>query len=201
MSRRRKFDQFMALARPAASDRVIDVGVDDSSYRQSDWWPTNFFEARYPYPENITAVGLHEGEDFARQHPAVRYVQADGCSLPFDDLAFDSYFSNAVVEHVGDRDRQREFVAEAVRVARKVFMTTPNFWFPVEQHTWVPLVHWLPPRQRRAAFNRLGRPRANEIWLLKPRDFKALFPPGVDVRLEYSAASIIAFARRLDVSP
>ena len=63
---------------------------------------------------------------------------------PFDDGSFDVVFSNAVIEHVGDRERQGQLVREALRVGRRVFLTTPNRWFPVEVHTRLPFVHWLP---------------------------------------------------------
>lgn len=39
---------------------------------------------------------------------------------------------------------------------RGVFLTTPNRWFPVEVHTALPLLHWLPPRAFRHALARLG---------------------------------------------
>ena len=59
-----------------------------------------------------------------------------GATLPFADGAFDLGFSNAVVEHVaGGRDGQRQFVAELCRVAQRVFVTTPNRWFPLDPHT------------------------------------------------------------------
>ena len=70
-------------------------------------------------------------------------------------------FSNAVVEHLEDRERQRSFASEAARVGRRVFLATPNRRFPVEVHTRLPLVHWLPPSglrtYLRAARERLGR--------------------------------------------
>ena len=53
---------------------------------------------------------------------------------------------------------QARFIKELHRVARRVVcLTTPNRWFPVEVHTSVPLLHWLPPRAYRAvlAFTRL----------------------------------------------
>jgi hypothetical protein len=53
--------------------------------------------------------------------------------------------SAAVIEHVGSFARQCDFLKECCRVARRaVFVTTPNRWFPVEFHTILPLVHWLP---------------------------------------------------------
>jgi len=49
-------------------------------------------------------------------------------------------------------------MAEARRVARKgVFVTTPNRWFPVEFHTVLPFVHWLPPRMFRRILTVTGR--------------------------------------------
>jgi len=52
---------------------------------------------------------------------------------------------------------QARFVAELYRVCRKgIFVTTPNRWFPVEFHTVLPLVHWLPMPRFRALLQRLG---------------------------------------------
>jgi hypothetical protein len=63
-----------------------------------------------------------------------------------------------VIEHVGSWARQCAFVAECCRVARRaVFITTPNRWFPVEFHTVLPLVHWLPKEVFRAVMRRTGR--------------------------------------------
>jgi len=66
--------------------------------------------------------------------------------------------SSAVIEHVGSLASQCAFVAECCRVARRaVFITTPNRWFPVEFHTVLPLVHWLPKEIFRALMRRTGR--------------------------------------------
>jgi hypothetical protein len=40
---------FTDILEPGSNDRVVDVGVSDSSYGVSDSWDTgNFFEAWYP---------------------------------------------------------------------------------------------------------------------------------------------------------
>src|SRR5207245_11001065 len=82
---------------------------------------------------------------FAAGFPRVTAVQAAGRERSFPDGAFDLGFSNAVVEHVaGGREAQRRFVHELCRVAGRVFVTTPNRFFPLEVHSLLPFAHWLP---------------------------------------------------------
>ncbi len=168
---------------PDEHTTVVDVGVTDSGFGQTeDAAPgDNFFEALYPWPERITAVGIGEFTRFQAAFPRVRYVQADGRSLPFADGEFDMLVSNAVVEHVGGHDDQHAFVHELCRVADRVFVTTPNRWFPIEVHTLVPLVHWLPKSQADALFRTLGKPGATTLHLLRPAEFRALFPYRVEI--------------------
>ncbi len=142
---------------------MVDVGVTDAPFGGGS--SDNFFEAMYPWPDRITAVGHTELDRFAAAFPQVRAVRADGRDLPFSDGAFDLGFSNAVVEHVaGGRDGQRRFVHELCRVARRVFVTTPNRWFPLEVHTLLPFVHWLPAsaRARVIPVRRRARPARAE---------------------------------------
>ena len=181
-SRRRKFALFMETMAPTAETKVLDIGADDSAFGEGGGCSTlNFFEELYPWPEQVTALGLNEGERFRASFPRVRYVQGDALALPFADGSFDVVFSNAVIEHVGDRERQRRFVAEALRVGRRAFVTTPNRWFPVEVHTRLPLVHWLPERLAHRAYELARKPWAKEVNLLGPGSLQDLFPPGTRV--------------------
>jgi hypothetical protein len=178
-SRERKLRLFLELYRPGPETTVVDVGVTDAPFggNSSD----NFFEALYPWPERITAVGHTDLARFAAAFPAVRVVRADGRELPFEDGAFDIGFSNAVVEHVaGGREGQRRFIAELCRVARQVFVTTPNRWFPLDPHTLLPFTHWLPPGPAR---ERVLRARGFDDVLdpLGPRELAGLFPYPVRV--------------------
>ena len=174
-SRERKLRLFLELCRPGPETTVVDIGVTDAPFG-SGGSTDNFFEALYPWPERITAVGHTELDRFAAAFPRVRAVRADGRDLPFADGEFDLGFSNAVVEHVaGGRSGQRQFVGELCRVARRVFVTTPNRWFPVDPHTLVPFAHWLPPGPAR---ERLFRARGFDDVLepLGPCALASLFP-------------------------
>ena len=190
-SRQRKLRLFLEELQPTATTSVLDVGADELGFGDAPGRATmNFFEELYPWPERITALGQHDGAAFRRRYPAVRYVQGDACALPFADGAFDLYFSNAVIEHVGGKERQQAFVAEAVRVARRAFVTTPNRWFPLEVHTRLPLVHWLPERAAQRSYDLVGKGWAKENHLLGPGELRALFP--VPVRVVNLGMTLVA---------
>ncbi|HYX77696.1 MAG TPA: class I SAM-dependent methyltransferase, partial [Gaiellaceae bacterium] len=174
------------------------VGVGDTPFGTEPGVAAthNFFEALYPWPAQITAVSDVPLPNFAQAFPAVRRVVADGLDLPFGNCEFDVAFSNAVVEHVGGREEQRRFVAEVCRVAPRVFLSTPNRWFPVETHTLVPLVHWLPRPQADRAMSALRRENWAQVALLGKRELLELFPPGVATRVVESRITISVVAER-----
>jgi SAM-dependent methyltransferase len=131
------YRDFLHLMSPSDTDRILDVGVSDVVNDGA-----NLLERLYPHSHNITAVGLGEGGAFQSAYPMVEFRQiVAGAPLPFADSAFDIVASNAVIEHVGSRVAQKAFVAELARVGRRVFLTAPNRWFPVEHHTGAPLAH------------------------------------------------------------
>jgi SAM-dependent methyltransferase len=181
-SRRRKLRLFLDELQPTAETTVLDVGADELGFGEGGRCGTlNFFEELYPWPRQITALGLHDGTAFRARYPAVRYVQGDATALPFADGEFDIVFSNAVIEHLGGREQQRTFVYEALRVGRRVFITTPNRRFPLELHTRLPLVHWLPGNLSQPLYRALGREEGTELHLLSRRSLAALFPGRVRV--------------------
>jgi SAM-dependent methyltransferase len=190
-SREDKLRLFHDLLRPGPETTVLDVGVTDAPFGGGS--TDNFFEAMYPWPDRITAVGNTGLERFRRAFPLVSVVEADGRDLPFADGMFDIAFSNAVVEHVaGGRVAQRRFVHELCRVAARVFVTTPNRFFPLEVHTLLPLAHWL-PREPRDRLIRL-RGFTDVLDPLGPRELASLFP--YPVRLLNRGMTLVAVGPR-----
>ena len=193
-SRRRKLALFLELMQPDSATTVLDVGVDEVSLGEpggeGGCTTHNVLEEDYPWPERITALGLHDGTRFRDRYPHIPYVQGDACALPFPDGAFDVVHSNAVIEHVGDRERQEAFVREALRVGRRVFVTTPNRWFPIEVHTKLPFVHWLPEALAGRAYDLARMPWAKENHLLGRSELRTLFPG--DVRIDNLWLTLVA---------
>jgi hypothetical protein len=152
--RREMYERFLAAARIEPQHSIIDIGAtSDRTYDHS-----NYFVAWYPWKTRVTAVGVDDASFLETAYPGVKFFKADGKRLPFADGSFDYAHSSAVLEHVGSRDEQVRFLREMWRVSRKgIFATTPNRWFPIEFHTVLPLLHWLPPALFRRALRSIGR--------------------------------------------
>lgn len=138
MARNRIYSDFVRISRPSPEEVILDVGVSDVTTDAA-----NALERLYPYPDRVIAAGLGAGDDFRDEYPDITYRQIEADKpLPFADGAFDIVTSNAVLEHVGSEAAQRRLVAELMRVGRRVFLTVPNRFFPIEHHTAIPFLHW-----------------------------------------------------------
>jgi len=137
-NRRRKWNLFLREMKPQPEEKILDIGFSEEEYSATD----NFLEKNYPYLDQVTALSVDEAKIFKKSYPQVNTVTYDGKKFPFPDNTFDICWSNAVIEHVGDKEKQVLFLKEIYRVGKKAFITTPNRFFPVEIHTRVPALHW-----------------------------------------------------------
>lgn len=97
------FLAFLAATRIGPSDTVLDVGLTRGHEHSI------YLDTWYPHKSRLTAASLDDA---------------------FNDGAFDYVHSTAVLEHVGDRASQAEFLRQTWRVARRgIFITTPNRGF------------------------------------------------------------------------
>lgn len=176
-ARRKIFNLFMRELAPASQARVADFGVSGHDEHPAHY----FFETFYPYTANLTAIG-REAEDarwMAERFDGLTFLEADLRSIPLADNYFDAGICNAVVEHAGCQEQQAALVREVCRVSRSVMFTTPNKGFPVELHTFLPFVHWLPDPAFRRVLHWLGFKYFEDPENLKPlgaHDFLSLFP-------------------------
>lgn len=185
-------------------ERVLDIGSQVGG-------PHEQILERFPDRRNITAVNLLPEHLAAVRaaYPEVTTQQADARSLPFSDKSFDFVYSNAVIEHVGDRDDQRQMAREIQRVGRSWFVTTPNRWFPFEFHTRLPLVSWLPRNAMRRvarlyAYHHLQRRYMSgidftDVHLLGAGDLRAMFPDSriVKCRVTVWPETLVAIGPKL----
>ncbi len=177
-ARKKMFLRFERELQPAKTDEVLDLGVTPDT-RLAD---SNFFEKLYPYKDKITIASIEDCEFLVGKFGLKGFVQnKSGEPLPFKDGQFDILFCSAVLEHVGTREQQKFFLKECMRISKKIFITTPNRYFPVEMHTFLPFLHWLPW----PVFQKIVRKLKGEFWadihnlnLVSGRDIKEMFGEG-----------------------
>lgn len=171
--RRKIFVSFMETMRPTARSRVLDVGVTpDRTLPES-----NFLESLYPYRDRLVVTSIEDASHLEQEYPGIRFVRTEKLDLPFADKTFNIVFCSAVLEHVGDYDQKKSFVAELFRVSERFFIITPNRQFPMEFHTLLPFIHWLPPSVHQPILRALGMEfwsRTENLNLLTPRSLRKI---------------------------
>lgn len=177
-TRRKIFEIFMRECAPTPDSRVADFGVSGHRSHPAHY----FFEQMFPYRGNLTAIGRpsEEAEWLPNKFPGLHFLQADLRKIPLPNLHFDCGICNAVVEHAGPREQQIALVSEVSRVCRCAMFTTPNKWFPIELHTFLPVLHWLPNLTYRKILMRIGFKYFADVEnlnLLDTDGFRNLFPP------------------------
>jgi ubiquinone/menaquinone biosynthesis C-methylase UbiE len=132
---------------------VLDVGVTSDKKALA----SNYFEKHYPVKSKITALSNQDASFLEEVYPGLKFQLGDARQLPFNDQSMDVIFSSAVIEHIGSYENQKTMLQECYRVAKHgIFITTPNRWYPIELHTILPLLHWLPKFIHRKILKLLG---------------------------------------------
>lgn len=132
--------------------KVLDLGTTPLTHKHE-----NFFLHKYPYQQMISCLSNQKLDSLKKIFPKIKFLRGDARKIKFKNSKFDLVYSNAAIEHVGKFENQIKFIKEALRVSKKfVFISTPNKYFPIELHTFLPLIHFLPQKYYRFILIKLG---------------------------------------------
>jgi SAM-dependent methyltransferase len=188
-ARSKRAELFRAAFRISENTTLLDLGSEDGSHISSVVQGTAILP-RNVFIADIDAHAVAEGH---RRFGFTPVVAGEDDSLPFPDGFFDIVHCSSVIEHVTipkqqvwshmsglefrrrSLERQRLFALEIIRLGRQYYVQTPNRWFPLESHTWLPFLGWLP----RIALIPVLR-STNRFWVKKTQpDWNLLDAPTV----------------------
>lgn len=202
ISRTKKLELFNKTFSPTEGIRILDVGAEANPRGDR----TLQFIDSYSWKKNLTVVNLDPQHiDLIKEHyPEVNSIVADACELPWSDKYFDIVYSNAVIEHVGDFEKQKQMAAEIMRVGKRWFVTTPNRWYPFEFHMRLPFITWLPGSTylwigRIISYNHVHKKymsgiKHDGLRLMDASEMKTCFPDSkiIKQRVTFMAETLIA---------
>lgn len=173
--------------------KILDLGSETGSNIHAALQGT-LFNPKNIYIADINSSAIEKGADIYGFVPVL--INEAGL-LPFDDGFFDIVYCSSVIEHVTvskekiwslysckefeskSTIRQKLFANEIRRLGKQYFVQTPYKHFPIESHTWLPFIAWLP---RWALIpllkitNKLWIKKTNPDWhLLNMRQMASLF--------------------------
>ena len=201
VSRKRKLELFNKIMKPTAQTKVLDIGAQINPQCNGR---LQFIDP-YPWKSKVTAINISaEQIKLIEEHyPEIEAVVGDACALPWPDKHFDVVYGNAVIEHVGDFEKQKRMAAEIMRVGKKWFITTPNRWYPLEFHLRLPFVTWLPGNSylwlgRLVSYNHVKKKymsgiRYDTLRLMTAKELKHCFPRSriIKQRVTFMAETLI----------
>jgi len=184
VSRKKKLELFNRLIIPTKNMKILDVGAEVNLTSTKE---VQFIDL-YPWKNMITAINISSKHIMSIKslYPEVEAIVGDACELPWPDKYFDIVYSNAVIEHLGNFEKQVKMASEIMRVGKRWFLTTPNRWYPFEFHMRLPFVSWLPRKGylwagRIVSYDHVRKKytfgiKRNELRLMTARELKYCFP-------------------------
>jgi hypothetical protein len=108
--------------------------------------------------KKITCLSNLNCKILLKKYPYIKKIlMGDGCNNDLPNNSFDIVHSNATIEHVGSYKNQLLFIKECIRISKKyIFIQTPNRFYPIDFHTILPFIHWLPKNIHRKILNIIG---------------------------------------------
>ena len=195
-AREKRGQLFLSSFSITPDTRILDLGGGDGSHIAS------ILQQTLVNPANVYVADIESFSEMVEKEFNFKYVTIpESGRLPFPDKYFDIVFCSSVIEHVTipkedvwklqsgksfvnhSRLRQQKFAVEISRLGKKYFVQTPNKWFVIESHTWLPFVGWMPRRLLIPILfftNKVWVKSTNPDWhLLTAKEIRELFPQAV----------------------
>jgi ubiquinone/menaquinone biosynthesis C-methylase UbiE len=131
---------------------LIDIGTSPI-LEESE----NVILKKYKWKNKITCLSNQDCNILNKKYKKIKFLKGDAKKMYFKNNKFDIVHCSATIEHLGSSQDQLKGLKEMYRISKKhLFLTTPNRFFPIEMHTKLPFLHFLPKKIFRKIIKFLG---------------------------------------------
>ena len=131
---------------------LIDVGTSPMLEKYE-----NIILSQYKWKKNITCLSDQNCNILKKKYKEIKISIGDAKKINYKNNKFDVVYCSATIEHLGSYQNQLRALKEMNRISKKyLFLTTPNRFFPIEMHTKIPFLHFLPKKIFRAIIRFFG---------------------------------------------
>ena len=134
-------------------DNVLDIG---STYDDTNPSSNYIIKNLGNYKEYKSISDQKIVTDFFNRK-LKKSITEDFSNEEITNFKSDLVISNATIEHVGSIENQIKMCENIIKLSKKYFIiNTPNRFHPIEFHTKLPLIHWLPKKFYRSILKMIG---------------------------------------------
>jgi hypothetical protein len=132
---------------------VLDVGTTSDKFNKS----SNFLINNFSYIKKRKSISDQKISSNFFLNTLHKSISDKLTNLEINKFSSDLVISNATIEHVGSKKNQYTMISNIILLTKKSFViATPNRYHPIEFHTLIPLIHWLPKKIHRFILKLFG---------------------------------------------
>jgi hypothetical protein len=154
---KKKRQEMLDIINNKLKDIKIHDALDIGTTNDQDYQSSNFLIKNLINISEFKSVSDQYIDDKFFSKILTRSITDNFTNEEIDNFKSDLVISNATIEHVGNFENQIKMVKNVAKLARKFFViTTPNRYHPLDFHTKLPFLHWMPKNVHRSLLNFIG---------------------------------------------
>ena len=146
-NRREKFYNFI---REKVEFRNVNSYLDIGTTQNEDHPSSNYLNKKFDFIKIHNAISDQKITDRRFTNILKKSITSDFSKDEIELIKSDFTISNATIEHVGSLENQKKMIFNMINLTRNVMVIqTVNRYFPIETHTKLPFLHFLPKTKYR----------------------------------------------------
>ena len=134
-------------------NEVLDIGTTNDTKNKS----SNFIVKNLKNIKNFNSISDQLITSSFFKKNLQKSITENFSEYEIENFKSDLVISNATIEHVGNYDNQKTMFDNMIKLCKKmIIISTPYRYHPLEFHTKIPLIHWLPKNIHRKILKKLN---------------------------------------------